>query len=340
MGFVIDMSDLRELTELPAGLLQARADELDDLLGGPTLIHLQGELDPPLFVSVLLHGDETSGWESISRLLQQCTPLRRSLSLFIGNTAAAKSGVRRLDHQADYNRCWPGTDDITSKEAKIAAKVVDIMANRGVFASVDIHNNSGSNPVYACVNRTDPAFLALAGQFSHTVVFFTQPAGVQSAAFAGVCPSVVLECAQAGSREGIERSIDFIAKLLGLSELPDEVPSGLTVYHTIARVEVPPEVHVGTGNDAVFRLPCELESLNFKRLSKDTCFGYINSTEHLPVRVTDTLGREVTTDFFHAVGNQLRLRQALTPAMISTHVEAIRKDCLCYLMEPLCVPSP
>jgi hypothetical protein len=34
--------------------------------------------------------------------------LPRSLSLFVGNTAAAEQGVRHLPEQPDYNRVWPG----------------------------------------------------------------------------------------------------------------------------------------------------------------------------------------------------------------------------------------
>ena len=55
-----------------------------------------------------------------------------------------------------------------------------------MFASIDIHNNTGLNPHYGCVNRLDPPFLHLATLFSRIVVYFKRPLGVQSAAFASV----------------------------------------------------------------------------------------------------------------------------------------------------------
>ncbi len=105
---------LHQLDQLPADLLQADSRDLHLLLGGPTLIHLPGGREPPLFVSVLLHGNETVGWDAVRGLFQERIlrhgelRLPRALSLFIGNVAAAAQGVRHLPDQPDYNRVWPG----------------------------------------------------------------------------------------------------------------------------------------------------------------------------------------------------------------------------------------
>ena len=86
---------LQELTHIPAGLLDLPAPELHSTLGGPTLIHLEGHREPALFVSVLMHGNETTGWEAVRAWLRAYRPgggdqeLQRSVSLFIGNVAAA-----------------------------------------------------------------------------------------------------------------------------------------------------------------------------------------------------------------------------------------------------------
>ena len=47
----------KELFEVPDGLLDVGPEGLLDLLGGPTLIHLQGSRKDSLFVSVMLHGN-------------------------------------------------------------------------------------------------------------------------------------------------------------------------------------------------------------------------------------------------------------------------------------------
>lgn len=62
---------LQELDYLPDGLLDLPADALAGALGGPTLIHLSGRRDPALYVSVLMHGNETTGWDALRSWLRR-----------------------------------------------------------------------------------------------------------------------------------------------------------------------------------------------------------------------------------------------------------------------------
>ena len=62
------IATLTVLDEIPEGMLQAKARELHHYLSGPTLIRLQGKRADVLFVSVLLHGNETTGWDAIREL--------------------------------------------------------------------------------------------------------------------------------------------------------------------------------------------------------------------------------------------------------------------------------
>src|SRR5690606_973677 len=85
------------------------------VLDGPTLIHIDGTRPLPLFVSVLLHGNEHTGWNAVRALLGRYhgRPLPRAVSLFIGNVQAARENRRFLPGQADFNRIWhspPGGD--------------------------------------------------------------------------------------------------------------------------------------------------------------------------------------------------------------------------------------
>ena len=163
---------LTVLDHLPENILDKEAHELIEVLSGPTLIHLTGKLSRPLFVSVLLHGNETTGFYAVQRLLKkyQQQDLPRSLSIFIGNVEAAAVNQRRLDRQADFNRIWPGTEEDYLAEAHMMKQVVEIMAEKNVFASIDIHNNTGLNPHYGCINLLDKKYLSLAGMFSNTGV--------------------------------------------------------------------------------------------------------------------------------------------------------------------------
>jgi len=77
------------------------------------VVFLSGRRTPPLFVSVLLHGNEDTGWLAARSVLKKfaAAELPRALSLFIGNVEAAGSGPRRLDGQPEYNRVLPGSEE-------------------------------------------------------------------------------------------------------------------------------------------------------------------------------------------------------------------------------------
>ena len=221
-----EVSDLlNERDEMPLSMLQADAAELHDILGGPTLFHLRGRREPALFVSVLMHGNETTGWDAVREVLRGFVgvdgfDLPRSLSLFIGNTAAAQVGMRHLEGQPDYNRVWPGSDTDGTPEHELMRTVMDRMADREMFASIDIHNNTGRNPHYACVNVLEHQSLHLAALFGRTVVYFVRPRGVASMAMAALCPAVTLECGKVGQAHGVEHAQQFLEACLHLTEHP------------------------------------------------------------------------------------------------------------------------
>ncbi|MCK5480019.1 MAG: succinylglutamate desuccinylase/aspartoacylase family protein, partial [Gammaproteobacteria bacterium] len=193
--------NLLELDHLPDGLLERPASALYQQLKGPTLIHLEGGIKRPLFVSVLQHGNEVTGWEAIRRLLKshyQHDNLPRSMLILIGNIQAAKHRLRHLDEQPDFNRCWPGSKTVDNQYARLFQHIHDRILQHQPLACIDIHNNTGLNPHYAAVNRVRPEFLRLASLFSPKVVYFTRPRGTLSHSFSEYCPAVTLECGQAG----------------------------------------------------------------------------------------------------------------------------------------------
>ena len=103
---------LTTLDHIPDGFLDASPGGLHQVVPGPTLIHLPGRKPQPLFVSVLLHGNEYAGLKAIQNVLgrYRTSELPRALSIFVGNVQAAAVGLRRLDGQPDYNRIWPGAE--------------------------------------------------------------------------------------------------------------------------------------------------------------------------------------------------------------------------------------
>ncbi len=218
------MTSLRRFDHVPEAMLKATSIELEQILGGPALFYLDGARKPPLFITVLQHGNEPTGFEAVQQILEkyQATGLPRAVWLFVANVSGAAKGKRMLDSQSDYNRAWPGTTNPETVEAALMREVVDTVTAEPLFASVDLHNNTGSNPHYGCVNELAPQYLQLATLFARTVVYFKQPVGVQSLAMARHCPAVTLECGQAGEHAALSHAADFLDACLHLHHLPDQ----------------------------------------------------------------------------------------------------------------------
>jgi succinylglutamate desuccinylase len=331
---------LQEFEKLPDGLLGLEAHQLAASLAWPSLIHLPGRLPDPLFVSVLMHGNETVGWEAVRRLLGRYAggkELPRALSLFIGNVTAAAQGVRRLDGQPDYNRVWPGSEDASTPEASMMRQVVERMRQRRPFASVDVHNNTGINPHYACVNRLDASFLHLATLFGRTVVYFLRPKGVQSMAMAALCPAVTLECGKVGQAHGMEHALEYLEACLHLTEHPAHpvADRDIDLFHTVAQVKVPDGVSFSfvsqAKTDIVFS--ADLDRMNFRELSEGTRFGSVDGSPAIMLDVRDESGGDVRQRYFMIEDGQLCLKRAVMPSMLTLDKDVIRQDCLCYLME-------
>lgn len=333
---------LRVRSELPVGFLDAAPEALRGILGGPTLLHLEGARPAPLFVSALLHGDESTGLRALQRLLRRHAgrPLPRTLSVFVGNVDAAAARVRRLPGQADYNRVWPGGDVPDCDETALMRDVLAELRPRAPFAAIDVHNNSGLNPFYACITRVEPSFLRLATLFSRTVVYFTEPRGVAAAALAELCPSVTVECGKSG--EGDAHAAEFLDAVLHLAEFPHHalVPGDIDLFHTVATVRVPPSVSMsfdGAPADLVFRP--DLDHLNFSELASGTPLA----TVHRDGDVLEVPGDDGRTnrwrELFAVQDGALVLARRLMPSMLTRSVPAVRQDCLCYLMERLPLPG-
>ncbi len=330
------MAMLHIFDQIPTGLLERDATRLHEILPGPSMFHIPGKKSETVFISVLLHGNETTGWEAVRALLSKYSqqPLPRSVCLFIGNIAAARQGLRHLPDQPDYNRIWKYDGD--APEHELARQVIEQVRKLELFASVDVHNNTGKNPHYACVNRLEQSYLHLATLFGRTVVYFIKPDTVMSMAMAPLCPAVTVECGLPGMVEGTRHVLDYLDACLHLSEFPQHpvTPHDLDLFHTVATVKVPAELVVGFSNerDDISLLP-DIDRFNFNELPAGTAFGQVSTPDIQPFMVHDEQNQDVTARFFEINGRWIQTRTPVMPSMLTLDLDIIKQDCLCYLME-------
>lgn len=330
------------LHHLPEGLLDLPASELHTRIGDHTLIHLNGKIQRPVFVSILQHGDEHTGWAALRDYLKNHLQhgLVRSLIILFGNIQAARHNMRKLPGQPDFNRRWPGDNIPDDLIARRLQAITERMRQANLFASVDIHNNSGRNPHYSGINRLDKPVLNLASLFSSRMIHFTNPDGIQSKTFSHFCPAITIESGQSGTADGREQTHTFLELLMtqtNLAHVPG-VLEHLEIYRVFGSVKVPAEVSFRIGQQPAkpnhdFVIKKDLDFLNFQIVPAGAVFGW--SSGPMPLRVLDSHGQDITSEWFVLDNGRVCLRQSAVPAMITQKPQAIRDDSLCYLMQPV-----
>lgn len=327
---------LRFLNELPDGFVDLEVEDITSLFPEPTLIHLQGDKPLPLFVSILLHGNEFSGLKAVQALIRHYqNRLPRSLYLFIGNVKAAAKGLRVIPGQTDYNRCWPGTGMPENSETRMMQAVIDRVTANGLFAAVDVHNNSGMNPHYACMTDVTQHNQHLAAMFNHIALVFRRPKGVSTMSFDGVCPAVTVECGRPGDETGIKHATELLNALLHLDHFPEKPVAShdLQLVRSYVTVNIPDSVSIGfnVSEQADLIFDENFERWNFTEILPEHVFARTRVEQ--PLIATDQKGVDVSNRVIRVENGKVFLKRTLMPGMITTDEAIMRQDCLCYLME-------
>ena len=330
-----DSELLDQLTRLPEGFLDLTVENILSVLPKPTLIRLEGARREALFVSILLHGNEYSGLIAVQRLLAKYPGLLpRDMVLFVGNVSAAAVGRRTLPGQTDFNRCWPGSELSTNPVIRMARQVFDSVTGSPLFAAIDVHNNSGANPHYACMTDVTQANQHLAAMFNHIGLVFKRPRGVSTMAFDGVCPAVTIECGRPGDEAGIQHAFEMLDALLNMDHLPQRpvAPHDLQLVQSLATMNVRDDVTFDFNLSAQADLTFDagFERKNFTELKSTDVLAHTRVAR--PLRITNQQGDDVTDEMMRVENGKVYLNRTLMPAMITLDKAIVRQDCLCYLL--------
>jgi len=320
---------------LPDGFLDISSANIRSLFPSPTLIHLDGKDPNILFISILLHGNEYTGLKVMQKILAEyAQDLPRSILMFIGNVRAAEANRRYLPDQVDYNRCWPGTELEPNATSQMMQRIVEIAHGLPLFAAIDIHNNTGKNPHYACITDPNMQNQNLAARFNRVGMVFNHR-GVCTMAFDGICPAITLECGLPGDPQGIEHACRFVEGMLTLDELPQNQPTrhALHLVESHLTLNIPEDVSYAFDPtaDVDLRFEHDFEDRNFTLFDPQQVFGYTRVER--PLSITDTDGHDVTDEILRVEKGRIYLNNTLMPAMITRDKLVIRQDCLCHLLQ-------
>lgn len=336
------MKTLNVYEHAPEGLFDTPAEKLQELLGGPALIYLPGGVEPPLFISVLLHGNETSGWQALCEVMKtglEALHQPRSVILFVGNVLAAAQGLRSLPDQMDFNRIWRGENEYSA----LVREVMEHLSRRTLFAALDIHNNTGRNPHYSVLTEVTPQTCGLAFLFSDKAVLVEEPDTVLTRAVAHLCPATTVEVGPVNDPQSAVRTAELLRRYLELQAVLEESPECLTLHRALARVHVVEGATFDFADEADANhlseddlvLTAGMEAVNFHPLIAGTEFGFTRKPLHQTLVVLDPQHRDVTAQFLEETHGDISIRRPVIPAMYTTDHAVIRSDCLCYFMEEI-----
>jgi hypothetical protein len=332
---------------LPDDLLVLDEVALLKELGRPTLIRVPGTGTwRPRAVATLLHGDESTGFQAILRVLRRRRTYPFDLYVIIGNVQAALAppgfGHRFLDDQEDLNRIWGLGQPTTSQRLAADAILAELRA-ADLESLVDIHNNTGDNPFYAIVTLETPEVINLATLFTTTLLRWDLEVHTLMEAMHDRCPAIAVECGLPGRPESLAFAVDAIRRYLGAEPLTGhQVLRDHDLLGGLVRVTVRPEVRFRFGGDpddeVDLALDRDLDVHNFVEVPAGTLLGTVHPGASSPLTAIDADERDVTDEYVDVQGQAVVLSRTATPVMVTRTVEAARKDCLFYLATE--VPAP
>lgn len=334
---------LKIIHSIPEGFLRVKPKEITSVVDQPSIIHLKGKKKSALFLSILLHGNEISGLSVLQRVLKRYHNriLPRDLIIFIGNPQAAALGERHLKDQPDFNRIWNRSGLVRDLTAK---SLMAYIKKQNIYAAIDIHNNSGRNPVYSCINSKSEDFIKLAQSFSKNIVYFTQPDSVLSMALSHFCPSVVIECGLPGSSYGITSAARFVQNILDKNEQWKKRNLRTKfIYRTYARLYIDPASSLSFHPRPALQrkvskkghvcLIDQFDKLNFKKLEEGQVLGKVSGP--VKMKLINHKGVDIFDQVFSLAGKNLIVKSPFIPSMFTKNIDIARSDCLGYVMSKI-----
>ena len=301
-------------------LFAVEARELHHVLTRATVFDLRRDAVRPIFVSTLLHGNETSGWDAVRRFIADFPDA--SIALFIGNVDAAAEQMRHLSSEPDFNRIW--------RQQPWHSEINQILERFKPWCGIDIHNNSGPNPHYSVVTDVSASTLALAALFSNKVIFTDHTLDILAHAVSSYCPSLTIETGTVDDPSSERRAYDFLKRLNELGRVPNERKHELETYETIGIVKVE---HENGSLENFPRFHTSLKQKSFSTLAVGSPF-----IECLPpgwrVNVSDPAhARDLTHDYLEFRDRSAFLKRDVVMSMFTNTPLLAIQDCVCYFLK-------
>ena len=300
-------------------LFDVDAADLHTELDGPTVFDLRRGTKRPFFASTLLHGNETSGWNSIRRFLADSK--EASLVVLVGNIEAAAQNQRHLPHETDFNRVW--------RQDPWRTNLQELLHEVDPWCGIDIHNNSGPNPHYSVVTNFDSSTLALASMFSDKLIYTEHTKDILGYALSQYCPALTIETGTVDDAESEARAYELLRILSRMDQVPSKPCRELQTFSTRGIVKVE---HASESKENFPHFDRKLDNKSFQTLTAGTEFvNCIPAGWH--VNVMDPADDvDVTDEFIDFRGDRAYLKRDVVLSMFTRNPVLAVQDCVCYFL--------
>ena len=310
-------------------ILDLPAERLHEAFSGPTLIDLSKPDQQPLFVAVLLHGNEISGWDAVRfQLKEQSVAALPSMYLFIGNIEAAKFNRRHLNGQLDFNRVWSGEN---FDKTNWAQEVMEEIIPKRPWFMLDIHNTTAPNPHHSVISDTRDKTLSAAREFSDIAVYAHQPHGFLSRRCSEFTTSITIEVGMPTDDTSTQRAQSFLKRVVTQGSFPSRDSTDLRIFRSKIRVVL--EDAAKMNEQQVPRFASSLRSLNFERVARGTKFATLKPSSGRLIAFDEEMN-DVTDTYLDINGDAISLRNDVVMSMYTEDPRIALQDCVCYFLEP------
>jgi succinylglutamate desuccinylase len=331
------MTQITVYEGIPNAIQQKNEIELLEWLTKPTFFFIDNKQTRTLLISGLIHGNEPTGFRAIiielKRLSETKTNHPFNLLFFIANLKAAQGknpySSRYTEAQTDFNRIWKeDSTELFVQEAK------DYISSFNLIGHVDLHNNSGANPVYTVITQLREDILELANYLCDKHFYIDLEFGAFIEYTAKKIPSITVECgkrltpeADKAGNEIIQKTYSYFTKKI--KNEPVIVKKG-KIYCDPITVKIRKETLFSTdGSRAPFMVRKDIETLNFTKIKAGTELGRVKNNEQ-PLQI-EKKGKDITNEWIDVRDNLVMIKKEAVILMATSDAPNITKDCLLYL---------
>jgi hypothetical protein len=322
-------------------ILGDNADEFLGRLGQAALIRRRGrDRSRARAVVTLLHGNEPSGLRAVWSWLRLNVVPAVDCLIFLPGVEAALTPPR-FTHRVrpggrDLNRCFAPPFDGTDGE--LASEILAQIGGAECEAVIDLHNNTGHNPVYGVGPVADDQCLGLVALFANRFVLTDLHLGALMEAVAAERPAVTIECGRAGDPAADAVAFAGLQRFLHADRLePLKESDGVEIFASPVRVRLRPGTRLvfssQPADDADLTLTRDIDRHNFEILAAGHHIGWIHAGSPWPLEARDAEGNDISHTMFAVNDGALHIRHEMIPIMMTTQPEIALQDCLFYAVE-------